>query len=325
MKTDECRERLKRTNLARYGVENVLCAGGIGRLKSKTTCLERYGDENFNNRAQAAKTCLERYGSENVSQVGDFAKKAGLSHLRLNYGKLLANPHVVSMFGIDEYVSKTPDTIFSWKCIDCGNEFDAEIDWNFYGRIQTVARCPVCFPEGFRCSSEEERDFISEIRKLYDGNILERAALLETGKDRRNWLEIDCYLPDLKLGFEYNGLYFHQADGIRNRHFEKTLVAERQGIWLVHVRSDQWLLDRVGILGLAERMISEKPYFGPVPDFGTETFELDRSVYNRAVDVPGYRIAGETPPKTLEVEFNGRKYQYDDCGTLVYRAGLSGK
>lgn len=46
--------------------------------------------------------------------------------------------------------------------------------------------------------------------------MLERAAVLETGKDRRNWLEIDCYLPDLKLGFEYNGLYFHQADGIRN-------------------------------------------------------------------------------------------------------------
>lgn len=155
--------------------------------------------------------------------------------------------------------------------------------------------------------------------------MLERAAVLETGKDRRNWLEIDCYLPDLKLGFEYNGLYFHQADGIRNRHLEKTVLAEQQGIRLVHVRSDQWLRDREGVLKLAREMISGKPDFGLIRDFGKETIKLDRSIYNRAVDVPGYRLVGEIPPKTLELEFNGRTYRYDDCGTLIFHAQAFGK
>lgn len=67
MKTDECQEKLKQTNLARYGVENVLCSNGPGRLKAKETCRKLYGDENFNNRAKAAETCMEKYGYENVS------------------------------------------------------------------------------------------------------------------------------------------------------------------------------------------------------------------------------------------------------------------
>ena len=86
----------------------------------------------------------------------------------------------------------------------------------------------------------------------------------------------------------------------------------------MHVRSDQWLMDREGVLRLALQMISGKPDFSLIPDFGKETIKLDRSIYNRAVDVPGYRPIGEIPPKTLELEFNGRIYRYDDCGTLIF-------
>ena len=44
-------------------------------LKSKNTKLERYGDENYNNRKQAEKTCLIKYGKNNVSQVDEVKKK----------------------------------------------------------------------------------------------------------------------------------------------------------------------------------------------------------------------------------------------------------
>lgn len=56
--------RGKATRLERYGDENF-----NNREKDKQTRLERYGDENWNNREQASATCLERYGVDNPAKA----------------------------------------------------------------------------------------------------------------------------------------------------------------------------------------------------------------------------------------------------------------
>jgi len=53
--------------------------------------------------------------------------------------------------------------------------------------------------------------------------------------------EIDIWIPEAKLGIEYNGLYWH-SDVIRDAYYheEKTLAMMRTGNKLFHVFSDEW-------------------------------------------------------------------------------------
>lgn len=59
---------------------------------------------------------------------------------------------------------------------------------------------------------------------------------------RRGKREIDIYIPELKVGIEYNGLYWHceeslkreKKDGI-NYHIDKTKYFEKKGIKIIHL------------------------------------------------------------------------------------------
>lgn len=61
--------------------------------------------------------------------------------------------------------------------------------------------------------------------------------------------EVDVYCPDLKIGFEYNGSYFHSELGLGQRglkagsgryHLNKTAECESAGIFLYHVWEYEW-------------------------------------------------------------------------------------
>lgn len=56
-------------------------------------------------------------------------------------------------------------------------------------------------------------------------------------------LEIDAYVPDKKIGIEFNGLYWHsEANGKgKEYHLEKTEKAEKAGVKLLQVFEDEWL------------------------------------------------------------------------------------
>jgi hypothetical protein len=52
-------------NISKYGV--YCCSNKCSSFKNKKTSLERYGDENYNNREKSKETSLERYGDENYN------------------------------------------------------------------------------------------------------------------------------------------------------------------------------------------------------------------------------------------------------------------
>lgn len=65
--------------------------------------------------------------------------------------------------------------------------------------------------------------------------------------DKTPRIEIDIYIPDLKIGIEYNGVYYHSVNGIKKDrintryHYNKSKWAQENGIELIHVWEDQWL------------------------------------------------------------------------------------
>jgi len=54
--------------------------------------------------------------------------------------------------------------------------------------------------------------------------------------------ELDIYIPDLKIAFEFNGLYWHnELYKDKKYHLNKTELCEKNGIQLIHIYEDDWL------------------------------------------------------------------------------------
>ena len=53
--------------------------------------------------------------------------------------------------------------------------------------------------------------------------------------------EIDCYLPELKIGFEYDGDYWHSLPEMIKRDKKKNACARKAGIHLYHIKENEWL------------------------------------------------------------------------------------
>jgi hypothetical protein len=71
------------------------------------------------------------------------------------------------------------------------------------------------------------------INSIYDGEII---------KGWRNKYEIDIYLPELNLGFEMNGLYWHSEKfKEKNYHIEKTNHFRNLNIRIIHIWEDDWV------------------------------------------------------------------------------------
>lgn len=53
--------------------------------------------------------------------------------------------------------------------------------------------------------------------------------------------EIDVYIPDIEVGIEHNGLYYHDEDHKGNKyHLAKTLYFRDQGIRIIHIWENEW-------------------------------------------------------------------------------------
>lgn len=58
--------------------------------------------------------------------------------------------------------------------------------------------------------------------------------------------EIDIFIPSLKLGIEYNGLFWHSEDSGKdnNYHINKLIECNKQGIRLIQIFEDEWINHR---------------------------------------------------------------------------------
>ena len=91
----------------------------------------------------------------------------------------------------------------------------------------------MCYPiDDLKSIKEKEKEFIKFIKLNYNGNLIQ---------SYREGLEIDLYIPDLKLGFEFNGLYWHSEKYKENNyHLNKTNFFKEKGIRIIHIWEDDW-------------------------------------------------------------------------------------
>lgn len=236
-------EKNKKTCIERYGVEHFNKLDNF-KEKIKKTKLKLYGDEKYNNIEKCRKTKLELYGDENYNNI------------EKNKKTCIKKYNVSSVFYLDKIKMKSFDTrknrlinlYKKYNLIDINYDkylYICKCDKNhifeipktiFYNRIKTKnTLCTICNPIGLQ-SSDKENIIYDFIKDNYDGEIV------KNNKNIINPLELDIYIPDLKIGFEFNGLYWHnELYKPNNYHLNKTELCEQKGIKLIHVFEDDWV------------------------------------------------------------------------------------
>jgi hypothetical protein len=239
-KTNEYVEKVKNTCLQKWGVDNFSKTDEYLK-KSKRTYLSKWGVDNFTKTEEylekSKKTFLERWGVEYPTQSEDIRnrirqtnqKKYGHSHI---FG---SNEYRIDNFKISNHLNyiSYEKGVNIFKC-DCEQNHTFEISTDdYYGRIKSGNKlCTICYPIS-DSSSIKEKMLLDYIRDIYQVDII---------TNYRDKYEIDIYLPHLKLGFEFNGLYWH-SDKFKdkNYHLNKTNYFKERGIRIIHIWEDDWV------------------------------------------------------------------------------------
>ena len=221
-KSTEIQDKIKLTNLGKYGVDNPFKSIEI-QENIKQTNLRKYGVDYYvkfqkfiENRVyhleKSRETYMFKYGVSHISKSDIFRELHDICK-DINYIKYLDNS--ISLFSCDK-----------------GHTFEINSD-NYRGRkINNTPLCTVCNPIG-DSKSIKEKDLQEYIKSIYTGVIIQ---------SYRDKLEIDIYLPELKLGFEFNGLYWHSdAHKERNYHLDKTNYFKDRDIRIIHIWEDDWI------------------------------------------------------------------------------------
>lgn len=130
----------------------------------------------------------------------------------------------------------------------CGREFQVRPD-NF---LNLETRCPFCSLDGV---SAGQRELALFVRGIYGGE------LIENYWHDRGGFEVDVYLPELKIGIEFDGIYWHSEEKGKDRHYHsrKTETLEADGERMIHVFEDEWSLRRKIVESKIKRILGLDP------------------------------------------------------------------
>lgn len=139
---------------------------------------------------------------------------------------------------LGEYENKLKQQKFTLKCVKCGHSSVRELT---NGRWKDIY-CEGCF--GSIGRSKTENDVLVFIQSVYTREIVANYKL----PDGR---EIDIFLPDLKLGIEFNGVLWHSFGNTHPNNIEsyskkKYHILEKQqycnnmGIRIINIFSNEW-------------------------------------------------------------------------------------
>ena len=113
-------------------------------------------------------------------------------------------------------------------CNECGKIFEIEANSHLQGH-----GCPY---HNFN-TSNIEKEILTYMNDIYDGEILSNNRQIISPN------EIDIYIPEFKIGFEIDGLYWHNEINKpdKNYHLYKTIECESKDIRLIHIFEDEWI------------------------------------------------------------------------------------
>lgn len=263
-------EKRKKTCLEKYGDENY---SQFGSQSFKNNLLEKYGDENYNNRKQAKQTCLERYGVDHNFKIVGFTEKSvkikcekygnasnyektkktnlikyGVEHPgqsveiqnKIRESKRINVSKIENEFNCTQERKLFKQYGQGWKVLDLCKLY---IHGRAFISNDDIPLIQKYFNEGTHTNkyiSKKEKDLLTYIKSIYNGNILENVTNIVSNNNHR-YYELDIYLPDLNLAFDFNGTYYH-SDLYKDKYYHqrKTINCYNQNVQLIHIYEYDW-------------------------------------------------------------------------------------
>jgi len=217
-------QKIEKTNMKLYGVKRPIQNKDIHK-KLEETNIGIYGfsvaSKNETIKQKIIDTNIKNYGdiSSRTQKIKEKARKTIITKLLKKYKQ--------------NNIIKIENSVCYFSC-DKGHEFSLSFS-NLHNRLKyNVELCSVCNPINSH-SSNKETQLLKFIEEIYDGKITTNDRVILNG------LELDIYLPELKIAFEFNGLYWHsEIYKDKYYHQKKTFLCQKQNIRLIHIYEDDW-------------------------------------------------------------------------------------
>jgi hypothetical protein len=238
MQSKEVLNKRKLTNIQKYGVEEIPNSSFF-KEKSKKTLQTKYGVDNISKcdfmQAKKIETFLTKYGVKNPTLNSEIHEKVLVTNSKKRQQvmeDLLSSISEINIVDHDKYFNN-----FKIKCHKC-NFTDwistAFLKIRLHEHPDGQMICPICYPLKKFGISYMEDELGSFLHSLVQTDIQKNVRIL----DKK---EIDFYIPELKIGFEFNGMYWH-SDIFKkpSYHKDKKILALEKGINLIHIWEDDW-------------------------------------------------------------------------------------
>lgn len=289
-------EKRIKTNLERWGVEHVLQNKDI-KDKFKKTHIDLYGSDNYSKTDEFIEKhknkCLEKWGVDHHSKseivklkklntnLNKWGLKSTLNIEKSNYERLkkFKSEKYREKYNISKhpnYLTYDDNSISIFKC-DCNKEHEFQIKYdNFKTRLENkISLCTICNPIAEN-SSIKEKELIDFIKSIYNDKII---------ISYRDVLEIDIFIPNLNIGFEFNGIWWH-SDIYKDKwyHLNKLNYFKEKGIRIINIWEDDWIHKKEiiksqisNLLGISNKIWARKCLIKEIKDVSVARKFLDEN------------------------------------------------
>lgn len=228
------KEKKRERALSRFGVDNVAKSSAV-QQKIEETNLLRYGTR----RASSSDVVREKIKSSlRASDKIETGKR--ISEKLLDLERTKERLEAFGLDFVDEnyygqnkfYHSGLIGDGYLLRCRACGCRFRHLLRWE----EKPEQWCPTCFP---KTRSSAEDSFVSVVRGCVPEAVLNTRTVIPP-------FELDVYVPDKGIAFEFDGLFWHSERLGKDRgyHLDKTKRCAEAGVRLVHVFEDEWMFKR---------------------------------------------------------------------------------
>lgn len=170
--------------------------------------------------------------------------------------------------GINDFVSQCPELINEWDyeknqispekitigtnnkvwwlCHTCGNSWKASI----HNRVTNKSGCPVC--SRHKSTSFPEQAIYYYISKVFPNTQNGYKDIFPTQK-----MEIDIFIPELMIGIEYDGIYWHSNENSSRKAKEKYQICRNNHIKLIRVSEIDMEMDNTSDIFIYRKEITD--------------------------------------------------------------------
>jgi hypothetical protein len=177
-------------------------------------------------------TTLEKWGVDNISKNEDIKQKiVSINKEIIPLARLEKTKKCIE--NLNFKILNIDNENFTLICNKCLKEFMISRSLFMQRKRFDIDICLNCNPNNN--NSDFENKVYEYIKNLpYNGDVINKYRGFKK-------YEIDIYLPDLKIGFEFNGLYWHCESKLgKNYHSDKQIFFKKNGIKIYNIWEDDW-------------------------------------------------------------------------------------